>query len=70
MFRQKLLENHVDVVIGKVDKLLNRLEHEIGSSNVGSSKSIQFMPYLKRLTIDVIGEVAFGMIQLIFYLKL
>lgn len=58
LLRQKMLEKHGDVAHGKVFKLLDRIESEVGS--VGSSKSIQMIPYLKRLTIDVIGEVAFG----------
>jgi len=58
LLRQKMLEKHSDVAHGKVFKLLDRIESEVGSA--GSSKSIQMVPYLKRLTIDVIGEVAFG----------
>lgn len=55
MLRQKMLERHVVVVYEKANNLIAKLK---GSSS--SSPSIEMLSFIKKLTMDVIGEVAFG----------
>uniref|UniRef100_A0A7S4I7V9 Cytochrome P450 n=1 Tax=Vannella robusta TaxID=1487602 RepID=A0A7S4I7V9_9EUKA len=59
LMSQKMMEHSTIVVQNKAQQLIDAIHRDLESTKAGQ-ESIEFVSLMKRFTIDVIGEMAFG----------
>ena len=60
MMRQQMMEQYTTTVQHKCKELLRAIELDLNVSNERDSNEVELVSLMKRYTLDVIGDMAFG----------